>query len=59
VLEAWRKRDVLAGRWVSVRGEGSRYEGYVLGANSDGELVVQDTWDVRHRVVAAEVKVLE
>jgi BirA family biotin operon repressor/biotin-[acetyl-CoA-carboxylase] ligase len=55
VLEAWRKRDVLAGRWVSVRGEGQRFEGYVLGANSDGELVVQDTWDVRHRVVAAEV----
>jgi BirA family biotin operon repressor/biotin-[acetyl-CoA-carboxylase] ligase len=60
VLGAWRKRDVLAGRWVSVRGEEPRYEGRVLGANSDGQLVVQDTWDVQHRVVAAaEVTVLE
>jgi BirA family transcriptional regulator, biotin operon repressor / biotin---[acetyl-CoA-carboxylase] ligase len=59
VLGAWRKRDVLAGRWVRVLGEGPQYEGRVLGANSDGQLVVQDTSDVQHRVVAAEVTVLE
>jgi BirA family biotin operon repressor/biotin-[acetyl-CoA-carboxylase] ligase len=59
VLEAWRKRDLLAGRWVRVRGEGPQYEGRVLGANSDGQLVVQDPWDVQHRVVAAEVTVLD
>jgi hypothetical protein len=59
VLGAWRKRDVLAGRWVRVLGEGPQYEGRVLGANSDGQLVVQDMWDVQHRVVAAEVTVLD
>lgn len=59
VLDAWRKRDVLAGHWVSIQGEGPQYEGCVLGANSDGQLVVQDTWEVQHRVVAGEVTVLE
>ncbi len=59
VLHAWRERDVLAGRWVAVRGEGMPYEARVLGANSEGQLVVQDAADVQHRVIAAEVTVLD
>lgn len=59
VLQAWRERDVLAGRWVAVRGEGARYDGRVLGANSEGQLVVQDAADVQHRVIGAEITVLD
>jgi BirA family biotin operon repressor/biotin-[acetyl-CoA-carboxylase] ligase len=59
VLHAWRERDVLAGRWVAVQGEGERYEGRVLGANSEGQLVVQDAADTQHRVIAGEVAVLD
>jgi len=59
VLQAWRERDVLAGRWVAVRSEGARYDGRVLGANSEGQLVVQDAADVQHRVIGAEITVLD
>jgi BirA family transcriptional regulator, biotin operon repressor / biotin---[acetyl-CoA-carboxylase] ligase len=60
VLQAWRERDVLAGRWVGVRVEGEpRYQGRVLGANSEGQLVVQDALDVQHRLIAGEVSVLD
>jgi biotin-(acetyl-CoA carboxylase) ligase len=59
-LQAWRERDVLAGRWVGVHVEGApRYQGRVLGANSEGQLVVQDALDVEHRVIAGEVTVLD
>jgi BirA family biotin operon repressor/biotin-[acetyl-CoA-carboxylase] ligase len=60
ILQAWRERDVLAGRWVGVHVEGSpRYQGRVLGANSEGQLVVQDAVDVQHRVIAGEVTILD
>jgi BirA family biotin operon repressor/biotin-[acetyl-CoA-carboxylase] ligase len=60
VLQAWRERDALAGRWVGVHAEGApRYQGRVLGANSEGQLVVQDAVDVQHRVIAAEIIILD
>lgn len=59
VLHAWRERDVLAGRWVEVRDATTSYEGRVLGANSEGQLVVQDTRGEQHRVIAGEIAPLE
>jgi len=59
VLQAWRERDILAGRWVAVRGEGASYSGRVLGANSDGQLLVEDVWGSHHRVIAGEIAALE
>jgi BirA family transcriptional regulator, biotin operon repressor / biotin---[acetyl-CoA-carboxylase] ligase len=60
ILQTWRERDVLAGRWVGVHVEGApRYQGRVLGANSEGQLVVQDAVDVEHRVITGEVTILD
>jgi BirA family biotin operon repressor/biotin-[acetyl-CoA-carboxylase] ligase len=55
VLQAWRERDLLAGRWVTVRDEPAGCEGRVLGANHEGQLVVQDAWGEQHRVIAGEI----
>jgi BirA family biotin operon repressor/biotin-[acetyl-CoA-carboxylase] ligase len=59
VLRAWRERDVLAGRVVEVRGTAAPYRGRVLGANSEGQLLVEDARAVPHRVTTAEVVLLE
>jgi BirA family transcriptional regulator, biotin operon repressor / biotin---[acetyl-CoA-carboxylase] ligase len=58
ILTAWRERDALAGRAVSVTGPGERYRGRAVGFNGDGRLIVEDTEGVRHPVVAGEVAVL-
>lgn len=55
VLQAWRERDLLAGRWVTVRDDPAGYEGRVLGANHEGQLVVQDALGEQHRVSAGEI----
>jgi BirA family biotin operon repressor/biotin-[acetyl-CoA-carboxylase] ligase len=55
VLRAWRERDALAGRWVAVRDDAAQCEGRVLGANREGQHVVQDASGAPHRVIAGEI----
>jgi BirA family biotin operon repressor/biotin-[acetyl-CoA-carboxylase] ligase len=57
LLQAWRERDLLAGRWVTVRDDPARFEGRVLGTNHEGQLVVQDARGEQHRVIAGEIMV--
>jgi BirA family biotin operon repressor/biotin-[acetyl-CoA-carboxylase] ligase len=59
VLQAWRERDLLAGHWVTVRDDTAGCEGRVLGANREGQLVVQDAWGEQHRVVTGEIVIRE
>jgi BirA family biotin operon repressor/biotin-[acetyl-CoA-carboxylase] ligase len=57
VLQAWREHDLLAGRWITVRDDLAGCEGRALGANHEGQLVVQDAWGEQHRVIAGEIVV--
>jgi BirA family biotin operon repressor/biotin-[acetyl-CoA-carboxylase] ligase len=54
VLTAWRSRDALAGRQVSVSGEGSPYDGRALGVDDVGYLVVE-TDSGRRRVTTGQI----
>jgi len=56
VVAAWRDRDILTGRRVEVRGEGSSYEGRVLGVDTQGCLLVRDSLGEVHRVLAGEIR---
>jgi len=56
VLEAWRDRDILTGRRVEVRGDGTAYEGRVLGVDREGYLVVRDARGARRRVLDGEIR---
>ena len=56
VVEAWRDRDILTGRRVEVRGEGTVYEGRVLGVDREGYLVVRDARGERRRVLDGEIR---
>jgi len=60
VLDAWRARDVLAGRRVAVE-EGTErpFEGRAAGIDEHGFLHVEDADGVRHTVIAAAVRPLE
>lgn len=58
VLRAWREREALAGRWVAAH-DATGCEGRVLGANREGQLIVQDASGEQHRVVAGEIVVRE
>jgi biotin-(acetyl-CoA carboxylase) ligase len=59
VLQTWRERDLLAGRWITVRDDPAGCEGRVLGANREGHLVVQDAWGEQHRVATGEIVIRE
>ena len=59
ILEAWRDRDILTGRRVTVRGADGRYDGRVLGVNDEGQLVVQDSLGGRHVILTEEIRVLD
>jgi BirA family biotin operon repressor/biotin-[acetyl-CoA-carboxylase] ligase len=54
--KAWADRDILTGRRVEVRGEGTTFEGRVLGLAPSGSLVVLDTLGRRHRITTGEVR---
>ena len=56
VLEAWRDRDILTGRRVEVRGDGTAYEGRVLGVDREGYLVVRDARGARRRGLDGEIR---
>jgi BirA family biotin operon repressor/biotin-[acetyl-CoA-carboxylase] ligase len=59
ILAEWRKLDVLTGRRVTVREGPTVFEGRVLGVNAEGQLQVKDARKHVHRVVAAEVRLIE
>jgi BirA family biotin operon repressor/biotin-[acetyl-CoA-carboxylase] ligase len=59
ILAEWRKLDVLTGRRVIVREGQTVFEGRVLGVNAEGQLQVKDTRKHVHKVVAAEVRLIE
>ncbi len=59
ILKAWRDRDILTGRRVTVRGAGAGFEGRVLGVNEDGQLVVQDSLGTSHTLLTEEIRVLD
>jgi BirA family transcriptional regulator, biotin operon repressor / biotin---[acetyl-CoA-carboxylase] ligase len=59
VLAAWRDRDILTGRRVTVRGTGAGFDGRVLGVNDDGQLVVQDSLGTLHTLLTEEIRVVD
>ena len=59
VLAAWRERDILTGRRVTVRGSATSFDGHVLGVDGGGHLVVQDTLGRRHTVLTEEIRNLD
>jgi BirA family biotin operon repressor/biotin-[acetyl-CoA-carboxylase] ligase len=59
IVSAWRKRDVLAGRRVTVQAPDRTFVGRVAGIDAGGFLVVDDETGVRRIVVSAAVRLLE
>jgi BirA family biotin operon repressor/biotin-[acetyl-CoA-carboxylase] ligase len=58
VLAAWRRRDVLIGQDVEIRGHDGTYRGWVLGVADDGYLLVEDSDGVCHRLVTEQIRPL-
>jgi biotin-(acetyl-CoA carboxylase) ligase len=50
---------MLTGRRVTVREGPAVFEGRVLGVNAEGQLQVKDAQKHVHRLVAAEVRLVE
>jgi len=59
LLETWRDRDMLTGRRVEVRGEGSPFTGRVIGVDREGYLVLHDTLGERRRVLTGEIRMAD
>lgn len=59
ILAAWRRREILSGRRVQVRGADATYDGQVLGVDEKGSLWVQDTLGRRHALTGEEVRILD
>ena len=59
VVGAWRKRDVLAGRLVSVQSGEESFTGRVAGIDPNGFLLVDDAAGARRTVVSAGLRILE
>ncbi|MGH7334896.1 MAG: biotin--[acetyl-CoA-carboxylase] ligase [Candidatus Rokuibacteriota bacterium] len=59
ILAAWRRREILGGRRVQVRGADATYDGRVLGVDDKGSLWVQDTLGRRHALTGEEVRLLD
>ena len=59
LLRAWSDRDILTGRRVEVREEGSVFQGRALGLAADGCLRVEDSNGRMRQVVAGEVRLLD
>lgn len=59
ILAAWRRREILGGRRVQVRGVDDAYEGRVLGVDDRGSLWVEETLGRRHVLSSEEVRVLD
>ena len=59
VAAAWRTRDVLAGRRVSVQSGDRSFTGCVAGIDANGFLLVDDDAGARHTVASAAIRVLD
>ena len=59
ILDAWRDRDILTGRRVTVGGADATYDARVLGVNDEGQLVVQDSLGGRHVILTEEIRALD
>jgi BirA family biotin operon repressor/biotin-[acetyl-CoA-carboxylase] ligase len=59
ILGAWRRREILGGRRVQVRGIDDAYDGRVLGVDDHGSLWVEETLGRRHVLSSEEVRVLD
>ena len=59
VLDAWRDRDILTGRRVTVCSSDASYEGRVLGVDDEARLVVRDPLGGRHVVLTEESRVVD
>jgi BirA family biotin operon repressor/biotin-[acetyl-CoA-carboxylase] ligase len=59
VLAAWRDRDILIGRRVTVRGKGTSFDGRVIGVDDGGRLIVHDTLGGHHTIVTEEIRKLD
>jgi BirA family biotin operon repressor/biotin-[acetyl-CoA-carboxylase] ligase len=59
ILTAWRRREILGGRRVQVRGTDAAYDGRVLGVDEHGSLWVEETLGRRHLLTSEEVRVLD
>jgi BirA family biotin operon repressor/biotin-[acetyl-CoA-carboxylase] ligase len=59
ILGAWRRREILGGRRVQVRGIDDAYDGRVLGVDDHGGLWVEETLGRRHVLSSEEVRVLD
>jgi biotin-(acetyl-CoA carboxylase) ligase len=59
VVGAWRERDVLAGRRVSVETGDEVFTGLVAGIDPSGFLIVDDDAGLRHTLVTASLRLLD
>jgi BirA family biotin operon repressor/biotin-[acetyl-CoA-carboxylase] ligase len=59
VLQAWRDRDILTGRRVEVREDGSVFQGRALGVDAQGHLLVEEAKGRSRQVVAGQVRPLD
>jgi BirA family biotin operon repressor/biotin-[acetyl-CoA-carboxylase] ligase len=59
IITVWRRREILGGRRVEVRGEHATYTGRVLGIDDHGSLWIQDTLGRRHALTGEEVRILD
>jgi len=57
ILAAWRRREILGGRRVQIRGTDAAYDGRVLGVDDHGSLWVQETCGRRHALTGEEVRI--
>jgi BirA family biotin operon repressor/biotin-[acetyl-CoA-carboxylase] ligase len=57
ILVAWRRREILGGRRVQVRGPEAAWEGRVLGVDDHGRLWIQDTMGRHHALTGEEVHI--
>jgi BirA family biotin operon repressor/biotin-[acetyl-CoA-carboxylase] ligase len=59
IITVWRRREILGGRRVEVRGEHATHPGRVLGIDDHGSLWLQDTLGRRHALTGEEVRILD
>lgn len=60
ILNRWRKRDYLFGRWMECVGyDGTIIRGIALGPDSEGRLFLRDKDGVEHGVLSGDVRLAE
>ena len=59
LLQAWRDRDILTGRRVEVREDGTVFQGRALGVDAEGHLLVEEAKGRPRQVVTGQVRLLD